>query len=141
MATLNLQVSSLKPEMARQCYVVEAGEPFVLEIRKGQIVRIVDLEGNQAVDTLFYNAHNYADRYSAQDTIREQRSLYLTTGTQLISAEGSVLLTIVADTCGRHDTLGGACAAESNMVRYALEKRSMHACRQIFLKASYLLRF
>ena len=135
MATLNLQVSSLKPEMAQQRYVVEAGEPFVLEIQKGQIVRIVDLEGNQAVDTLFYNAHNYADRYSAQDTIREQRSLYLTTGTQLISTEGNVLLTIVADTCGRHDTLGGACAAESNMVRYALEKRSMHACRQSFLKA------
>jgi urea carboxylase-associated protein 1 len=134
-ATLNLQVSSLKPEVARQSYVVEAGEPFVLEIQKGQIVRIVDLEGNQAVDTLFYNAHNYADRYSAQDTIREQRSLYLTTGTQLISTEGNVLLTIVADTCGRHDTLGGACATESNMVRYALEKRSMHACRQSFLKA------
>jgi uncharacterized protein len=91
-ATLNLQVSSLKPEMAQQRYVVEAGEPFVLEIQKGQIVRIVDLEGNQAVDTLFYNAHNYADRYSAQDTIREQRSLYLTTGTQLISTEGNVLL-------------------------------------------------
>jgi urea carboxylase-associated protein 1 len=133
-ATLNLQVSSLKAEAAQQCFIVEAGDPFVLEIKKGQIARIVDLEGNQAVDTLFYNAHEYADRYSAQDTIREQRSLYLTTGTKLISTEGNVLLTIIADTCGRHDTLGGACAAESNMVRYALEKRSMHACRQSFLK-------
>ncbi len=105
------------------------------EIRKGQTVRIVDLEGNQAVDTLFYNAHDYADRYSAQDTIREQKNIYLTTGTKLISTEGNVLLTITADTCGRHDTLGGACAAESNMVRYAIEKRFMHACRQSFLKA------
>ena len=135
MATLNLQVSSRAPETAQQCYVVEAGDPFVLEIQKGSIVRIVDIKGNQAVDTLFYNAHDHADRYSAQDTIREQRSIYLTTGTQLISTEGNVLLTIVADTCGRHDTLGGACAAESNMVRYALAKRSMHACRQSFLKA------
>ena len=135
MSTLNLQVSLLEPETAQQSYVVEAGEPFVLEIQKGRIVRIVDLEGNQAVDTLFYNVHNFADRYSAQDTIREQGNLYLTTGTQLISIEGNVLLTIVADTCGRHDTLGGACAAESNMVRYDLEKRSMHACRQSFLKA------
>ncbi|HEY1986419.1 MAG TPA: urea amidolyase associated protein UAAP2 [Terracidiphilus sp.] len=134
MATLNLQVSLLKPEAAQHSFLVEAGDPFVLEVRKGQIVRIVDLEGNQAVDTLFYNALDYADRYSAQDTIREQRSLYLTTGTRLVSTEGNVLLTIVADTCGRHDTLGGACAAESNMVRYAIEKRSMHACRQSFLK-------
>jgi hypothetical protein len=132
--TLNLQASSLEPETAQQSFIVEAGEPFVLQLQKGQIMRIVDLEGNQAVDTLFYNAHDYADRYSAQDTIREQKSLYLTTGTELISTEGNVLLTIIADTCGRHDTLGGACAAESNMVRYSLEKRSMHSCRQSFLK-------
>jgi urea carboxylase-associated protein 1 len=133
-ATLNLQISSLLPEAAVERFIVEAGDPFVHEIRKGQTVRIVDLEGNQAVDTLFYNAHHYADRYSAQDTIREQGNIYLTTGTKLISTEGNTLLSIVADTCGRHDTLGGACAAESNMVRYAIEKRYMHACRQSFLK-------
>src|SRR5579872_7452034 len=115
--------------------VVRAGEPWLREIRQGAYLRIVDLEGNQAVDTLFYNAHDYRDRYSAQDTIREQRNIYLTNGTRLMSTGGSVLLTMVADTCGRHDTLGGACAAESNMVRYSLEKRFMHACRQSFLQA------
>jgi urea carboxylase-associated protein 1 len=133
-ATINLQVSALLPEMALESFVVEAGDAFVHDILRGQTVRIVDLEGNQAVDTLFYNAHDYADRYSAQDTIREQGNLYLTTGTRLISTEGSVLLTITADTCGRHDTLGGACAQESNMVRYAIEKRHMHACRQSFMR-------
>jgi hypothetical protein len=116
--------------------VIEAGDFFVHEIRKGQYVRIVDLEGNQAVDTLFYNAHNYSDRYSAQDTMREQGNIYLTTGTRLISTRRNVMLIIVADTCGRHDTLGGACAMESNMVRYSIEKRSMHACRQSFLKGA-----
>lgn len=135
MATVNLQVSSLRPEEALKSFVVEAGDWFVHEIRRGQIIRIVDTEGNQAVDTLFYNAQDYGDRYSAQDTIREQGKLYLSTGTRLISAEGNVLLTILADTCGRHDTLGGACSQESNMVRYAIEKRSMHACRQSFMKA------
>jgi uncharacterized protein len=115
--------------------VVRPGEPWLREIRKGAYLRIVDLEGNQAVDTLFYNARDYSDRYSAQDTIREQRNIYLTNGTRLISTAGNTLMTIVADTCGRHDTLGGACAAESNMVRYALEKRYMHACRQSFLQA------
>ena len=133
MATIDLQVSSLRPEEAIKKFVVEAGDWFVHELRRGQTVRIVDLEGNQSADTLFYNAHDYTDRYSAQDTIREQGNLYLTTGTKLISTEGRVLLTIVADTCGRHDTLGGACAQESNMVRYAIEKRPMHACRQTFL--------
>jgi hypothetical protein len=94
----------------------------------------VDLNGNQSADTLFYNAHDYAERYSAQDTIREQGNIYLTTGTKLLSIRRNVLLTIVADTCGRHDTLGGACANESNMVRYSLDRRFMHACRQTFLK-------
>jgi urea carboxylase-associated protein 1 len=113
---------------------IGAGDPFVHEILGGQIVRIIDLEGNQAVDTLFYNAHDYTERYSAQDTIRAQRNIYLTTGTKLMSNRRNALLTIVADTCGRHDTLGGACATESNVVRYAIEKRHMHACRQSFLK-------
>jgi hypothetical protein len=130
----NLKLSHLKPEAALQTFVVEAGDPFVLEIAEGQYVRIVDLEGNQAVDTIFYNAHDYSDRYSAQDTIREQGNIYLTTGTSLLSTNGHLLLTITADTCGRHDTLGGACATESNKVRYDLTKGHMHACRNSFLK-------
>jgi uncharacterized protein len=121
--------------MSTYRHIIPAGDAWIHEIRKGQLFRIVDLHGNQAVDTLFYNAHDTSDRYSAQDTIRAQGNLYLTTGTRLISANGTVLLTIVADTCGRHDTLGGACANESNMVRYAIDKRHMHACRSSFLKA------
>jgi urea carboxylase-associated protein 1 len=131
-----IQFSPRLPEAAIFNATVDAGDSFVHEMRRGQFVRIVDLEGNQAVDTLFYNARNYADRYSAQDTIREQNNIYLTTGTKIMSTERNVLLTIVADTCGRHDTIGGACATESNMVRYAIEKRSMHACRQSFLKGA-----
>src|ERR1700761_2745441 len=134
--TTQYVLSSLDPKDAIHDFTVKAGDPFVHEIRKGQHLRLVDLKGNQAVDTLFYNAHDYSDRYSAQDTIRTQRNIYLTTGTKLMSTARNVLLTIVADTCGRHDTLGGACSTESNMVRYAIEKRSMHACRQSFLKGA-----
>jgi urea carboxylase-associated protein 1 len=101
----------------------------------GQLLRIVDLEGNQAVDTLFYNARDPEERYSAVDTIRAQGNIYLTTGSALRSNLGATMLTIVEDTCGRHDTLGGACSAESNTVRYALEKRHMHSCRDNFLLA------
>ena len=136
MPTANLQTSQLDPTTALFNFVVEAGDPLAHEVKQGQILRIVDLEGNQAVDTLFYNAHDYSDRYSAQDTIREQGNIYLTTGTQLISTSGAVMLTITADTCGRHDTLGGACSTESNIVRYAIEKRYMHACRNSFLKCT-----
>ncbi len=135
MSVMPIVPSKLDPVDAIYRAVIPAGEPWMRQIRRGQYFRIVDLRGNQAVDTLFYNARDYADRYSAQDTIREQRNIYLTTGTHLISTRGTVLLTIVADTCGRHDTLGGACANESNMVRYAIEKRHMHACRSSFLKA------
>jgi len=136
--TTILTPSSLKPEAALHSYIVEAGDSFVLEIAKGQTFRIVDLEGNQAVDTIFYNARDYSDRYSAQDTIREQSNIYLTTGSRLLSTNGNALLTVTADTCGRHDTLGGACAAESNMVRFDLTKRYMHACRNSFLKGLQL---
>jgi len=135
MTVTNLVESSLDPAKAIYRHVIPAGDAWIHEINEGQYFRIVDLHGNQAVDTLFYNAHDYADRYSAQDTIQYQRNIYLTTGTKLISITGAELLTIVADTCGRHDTLGGACANESNMVRYAIEKRHMHACRSSFLKA------
>ena len=130
-----LTESPLDPAKAIYDFTLPAGEGWSHEILSGQTFRIVDLEGNQAADTLFYNLHDPADRYSAQDTIREQGAIYLTTGTPLLSTRGHTLLTITADTCGRHDTLGGACACESNMVRYAIEKRSMHACRDSFWQA------
>ena len=98
-------------------------------------MRLLDLEGNQAVDTLFFSAKNPRERYDPQRTLRKQNSVYLTTGTVLYSNLGNPLLTITADTCGRHDTLGGACAQESNTVRYALEKRYMHSCRDNYLRA------
>ena len=115
--------------------VVPAGDYWMQVVKAGQTFRILDLEGNQAADTLFYNANDPSERYSAFDTIREQGNVYLTAGTQLLSNEGNVLLEITADTCGRHDTLGGACSTESNTVRYALEKRCMHACRDSWMLA------
>ncbi len=133
MSTFILTESQRDPAQAVYDFTLLAGDGWMHEIKRGQTFRVVDLEGNQAVDTLFYNAHDMSDRYSAQDTIRGQGGIYLTTGTKLMSSEGNVLATIVADTCGRHDTLGGACAAESNQVRYALEKRPMHSCRDTFM--------
>ncbi len=127
--------STLDPVDAVYSQIIPAGESWLHPIGAGQTFRIVDLEGNQAVDTLFYDAVDTADRYDFQNTIRAQNNIYLTTGTRLMSSKNTVLLTITADTCGRHDTLGGACSTESNQVRYALDKANMHACRQSFLTA------
>lgn len=128
-----LKESELDPSEALHDEILPAGRGWSHPVAAGQIFRIVDLEGNQAVDTLFYNSRHPAERYSAVDTIRAQGNIYLTTGTTLLSNDGRPMLTIVADTCGRHDTLGGACSAESNQVRYALDKKYMHNCRDSFL--------
>ena len=128
-----LRESTLDPKNAIFDATVLSGEGFSHIVSAGQVFRIIDLEGNQAVDTLFYSAADPTERYSAVDTVREQGNIYLSTGTRLMSTERRSLLTIVADTCGRHDTLGGACAAESNQVRYAIDKKYMHSCRDTFL--------
>ncbi len=128
-----MTTSSLNPSDAVHSHTILAGDHWLHEIKQGQILRIIDLEGNQAADTLFYNAHDALDRYSAADTIQRQSNLYLTTGTRLMSTRGHPLLTIIADTCGRHDTLGGACSRESNTMRYSFEVEHMHACRDSFL--------
>lgn len=130
-----IKESLLKPQQASYRQVVLAGDYWLHQINAGQTLRIVDLEGNQAADTLFYNARDPAERYSAMDTLREQGNVYLSAGTLLRSNDNNVMLEMVADTCGRHDTLGGACASESNTVRYGLEKKFMHACRDSWMLA------
>ena len=130
-----IKESELVAEQAVIREVVQAGDYYMKVVKKGQTFRILDIEGNQAADTLFYNADDPSERYSAVDTIREQGNVYLTAGTTLLSNECNPMLEIVADTCGRHDTLGGACATESNTVRYSLEKKCMHACRDSWMLA------
>jgi urea carboxylase-associated protein 1 len=113
--------------------VVPARAPSSFVVPAGSTLEIVDLEGNQAVDCLFYNAADHRERYSAPDTIVAQRNIFLTAGSELLSNEGAVMATIVADSCGRHDTIGGACSKESNTLRYGHHTFSQHACVENFL--------
>ena len=113
--------------------VVPARAPWSGVVAAGHTLRIVDLEGNQAVDCILYNAHDTAERYSAPDTIAAQRNIFLTTGSRLMSSEGAVMMTITDDTCGRHDTIGGACSQESNTLRYGHHTKHQHACVENFL--------
>ncbi|WP_348761228.1 urea amidolyase associated protein UAAP2 [uncultured Salinisphaera sp.] len=131
-----MTIRSTKPaENAVLSHRIPAGDHYIGPVRAGQTIRLVDVEGNEAADTLFYNLHDPAERYSCMDTVREQRQVYLTTGSTLRSNLNNPMLTITADTVGRHDTLGGACASESNTVRYDLEKRHMHSCRDNWMLA------
>ncbi len=133
MNEMSLVKSPRKIEAARSETILPSGEGWAHELQPGQILRIIDMEGNQAVDTLFYDADNLEDHYSAVATITGQHNVYLTTGTVLRAESGKALLRIVADTCGRHDTLGGACSAQSNGVRYGRSLEWMHNCRDTFM--------
>jgi urea carboxylase-associated protein 1 len=132
---MTILASKLDIKTASARHVIGAGDYYLAPLKRGQTLRILDVEGNQAADTLFFNADDPSERYSAMDTIREQGQIYLTAGSVLRSNLGNPMLEITADTCGRHDTLGGACATESNTVRYDLEKRCMHACRDSWMLA------
>jgi uncharacterized protein len=112
--------------------IIPPGEPWARVFEKDEILRIVDLEGQQAVDFLCYNAQNPAERYNAADTMKFQRSLFIGKGTALYSDLGNKLFTVIADTCGRHDTIAGCCSAESNFVRYGV--KGTPNCRDNFLK-------
>ena len=125
--------SNLKVEDAIYDERIGAGLGWMHELKKGQSFRIVDLEGNQAVDTTFYDAHNTEDHYGAIPTITAQKNIYLTTGSILRAESGKPLLEITADMTGRHDTLGGACSSQSNTVRYSRDKRYMQSCRDDFM--------
>ncbi|MFN3470844.1 MAG: urea amidolyase associated protein UAAP2, partial [Novosphingobium sp.] len=112
--------------------------PWLHPVAKGQTLRIVDLEGNQAVDFLIYSAADDAERYSAQDTVAAQGNLFLRTGTTLMSNEGRPMMTIAASAVEYHDTIGGACSCESNTLRYGHHTKAQHACVENFLEANLL---
>lgn len=116
--------------------IVPARAPWLQTIRAGQTLRIVDLEGNQAVDFLLYSADDDAERYSMQDTVSAQGNLFLRQGTVLRSNEGRAMMTIAATSVEYHDTIGGACSCESNTLRYGHHTKSQHACVENFLEAN-----
>ncbi|EIZ78665.1 hypothetical protein WSK_2713 [Novosphingobium sp. Rr 2-17] len=118
--------------------IVPARAPWLHHIAAGQTLRIVDLEGNQAVDFLLYSAADDAERYSAQDTVAAQGNLFLRAGTILRSNEGRPMMTIAATSVDYHDTIGGACSCESNTLRYGHHTKAEHACVENFLEANLL---
>ncbi|WP_313760264.1 urea amidolyase associated protein UAAP2 [Rhizobium sp.] len=118
---------------AVQDHFIPAEAPWSGVVRKGQTIRIEDSYGQQAIDTLFYRADDFSERYSNQDTMRAQGAAYVGVGTKVMSSEGNVMLRMTADSCGRHDTSAGACSCESNTVRFGHATKYLHACRDNFV--------
>ena len=116
--------------------IVPARAPWDAIVRRGQTLRIIDLEGNQAIDFLMYALDDDAERYSAQDTIAAQGNLFLREGTVLVSNEGRPMATITSTSVAYHDTIGGACSCESNTLRYGHHTKAQHACVENFLQAN-----
>lgn len=116
--------------------IVAARAPWMHVIKAGQSLRIVDLEGNQAVDFLIYAAADDAERYSAQDTVAGQRNLFLRRGSVLRSNEGRAMMVITGTSVAYHDTIGGACSCESNTLRYGHHTKAQHSCVDNFLAAN-----
>ncbi len=102
-------------------------------IPKGTILRIVDLEGRQAVDTMIYDAAATQIRYNAPNTMKPAGSVYLSKGVVIYDSLAEPMMTIIDDTVGRRDTLGGACSREINIRRYG--KTSPKSCRDNFIAA------
>ena len=115
---------------------VPARAPWMHSVKAGQTLRIVDLEGNQAVDFLIYAAADDSERYSAQDTIAAQHNIFLRTGSVLLSNEGRPMMTITGTSVEYHDTIGGACSCESNTLRYGHHTKAQHSCVDNFLDAN-----
>jgi hypothetical protein len=111
--------AALRGEMLRQ--VVPAGGRFSTRLGKGERLRIVDTHGQQAVDFLCYGAELPTDRYNAANTMKINGNIYLGMGSRLYSDRAQVLMRIVEDSCGRHDTIGGCCSAWSNLARYGVK--------------------
>lgn len=116
--------------------IVPARAPWLYHVAAGQTLRIVDLQGNQAVDFLLYSEADDAERYSAQDTVAAQGNLFLREGSVLRSNEGRPMMTVTATSVDYHDTIGGACSCESNTLRYGHHTKSQHACVENFLEAN-----
>jgi hypothetical protein len=128
-------IAPSRRDVATAVYAQEipAERPWSRVVTRGQTLRIIDSEGQQAVDALLYCVADTGERYSAQDTLRTQGSAYIDLGTRLISNRGRVMARITADSCGRHDTSAGCCSCESNAVRFGEPTRYQHACRENFI--------
>jgi len=114
--------------------IIPAKEYLGVDLDKGQVLRIVDVEGKQVADVVCFNRHNTGERFSASNSKEIQSRWSLTTGHALYSDEGNKMLTIVEDTVGNNYVGGWYCNEESNYRRYGV--RGTRNCRDNLVLAA-----
>jgi len=132
----DVPASSVETRLKRKIIkeeVIPAGQPWSGELKKGQVLRIIDLEGQQGLDFLCYNKDNTKERYNAPHSIKRAATLNLTRGHVLYSDAARAMVTIIEDTCGHNDTIVGCCSEQSNWLFYG-QNESHGSCRSNFLK-------
>lgn len=112
--------------------IIAPGRSWSGVVQVGEVLRIVDLKGHQGVDFLCYNASNTAERYHAPNTVKAAENIFLSAGSVIYSDCANPLMTIIEDTCGQHDTIGGCCSAPSNKLLYGVS--DIKGCRENFLQ-------
>ena len=99
-------------------------------VRAGQVLRIIDVAGQQVADLICFRLDDYADKLSVHNTLLLNQTIYITTGHTLQSTECTTMMTIVEDTVGVHDLIAGSCSEHTNAVRYGV--RGTPNCRRNF---------
>ena len=95
---------------------------FAAEMTKNQVLRIVDLEGQQVADLVcFKRGGDRVEPLSVMNTISLNRQVFPRIGYLLFSDEASPMMSIIDDTCGVHDMLAGACSRFTNERRYGVK--------------------
>jgi hypothetical protein len=120
----------LDPYYAAFEEVLEPRGRTAFEVAAGQVLRIVDLEGQQVADLICFRRDDHADKLSVHNTLLLNGTIFVTTGHTLVSTHCTTLMTIVADTVGVHDLIAGSCSEHSNAVRYGV--RGTPSCRRNF---------
>lgn len=103
------------------------------EVGRGDVMRIIDLEGRQVGDLIAFNRANLEEKFWISNTIRLNKTVYVTTGHVLYSELSNPMFSVIADTCGRHDLLAGSCNAEIDKVRYGVHDH--RGCVENFVAA------
>jgi uncharacterized protein YcgI (DUF1989 family) len=103
------------------------------EIKKGEVLRVVDLEGQQVAGLLCFNLHRFEEKLSSPNTLGLNRQIYPGLGYTLYSDEAGAMLTFTADTCGTHAMIAGACSRFMNERRYGV--KDTPNCRDNFAAA------
>ena len=133
METNPRQVASGSSDKVVLDELIQSGKYWDKLLEQGQILRITDVQGQQGVDFLCYNAQDPQERYHAPNTLKAAQNIHISQGTILYSDYANPLMTVVADTTGGHDTIAGCCSAWSNKMLYGVDE--VPGCRENFLSA------